>query len=89
MSKGLAFKSKFEKVFFSELIRFVEKSLENSGFVVSELVVEKILIWDHSYITSVKGLVGGFLKCQILLTFSTVFFADILSGWVIKSPKIC
>merc|ERR1719362_695001 len=32
--------------FFSELIRFVEASLENSGFVVSELVASKILIRD-------------------------------------------
>ena len=44
-------------LFFSELIRFVEASLENSGFVVSELVARKILIRDHTYITSVKRLV--------------------------------
>ena len=35
------------------------------------------LLGDHPYITSAKDRVGGSRKLIVLLTFSTVFYADL------------
>ena len=47
----------------------------------------EIIVRDHPYITSAKGL-GGSRKWPVLLTFSTCIYADLVDGWVRKSTKL-
>ena len=44
---------------------------------------------DHPYITSAKGFLGWVWKNAIFADVQYCFNADIVGGWVKKSPKIC
>ena len=65
------------------------KGLHDSELPFKKKPGQQLLLRDHPYITSANGLGGWGQKTASFVDVQYYIYADIVDGWVRKSPKIC